>query len=99
MQQLYLHQSDNSFVYVCLFYVVMFQGPAQLSIACSMHMDGESLGMKLLLSMGPHHLCFGFCVETLQACKQAHYTCTHVCNPVTLVQGLPHNWFSCMHAF
>ena len=40
MQQLYLHQSDNSFVYVCLFYVVMFQGPAQLSIACSMHMDG-----------------------------------------------------------
>ena len=41
MQQLYLHQSDNSFVYVCLFYVVMFQGPAQLSIACSMHMDGK----------------------------------------------------------
>ena len=77
MQQLCLHQSDNSFVYVCLFYVVMFQGPAQLSIACSMHMDGESLGMKLPLSMGPYHLCFGFCVETLQACKQALHM--HTC--------------------
>ena len=39
-------------------HVVMFQGPAQLSIACSMRMDEESLGMKLPLSMGPYHLCF-----------------------------------------